>query len=392
MAVRFRLVKIGISLLSQQDSQFTGTSRYVSELMHEMASLEGRAKLEVLCNERAMAQAASWAAPNVTVKKASGFKLGSSRYSRVAAIASGLARSGPLARQFSADVEAVQYPLIIPLPRVRLPTLVNHYDLLHRDHPELFSRAELWWRSVAYDWFARRATLILTPSEHSRTKIVEHLGVNRDRVIAIPLAVDRRRFRPEPERNEDQQLARLRLPDRFLFYPASLWPHKNHRRLLAAFARLEDCDLQLLLSGASLGHLRDLLVEAERLGLRERVRHLGFIAEEDLAGVYRRATALAFPSRYEGFGTPPLEAMACGCPVASSGATSLVEVCGDAALELDPENVEQMSAALDRISKDEQLRADLKRKGLKQAARFSWRRTAEAHLDAYRLALAIGRS
>ena len=327
---------------------------------------------------------------NVKVKQAAGFGLGNSRYSRVAAIGVGLARSGHLARQFSADVDAVEYPLNIPLPRVRVPTLVYHHDVLHRDHPELFSPLELRWRSVAYDLAARRATVVLTPSEHSREKIVEHLGVRADRVVSIPHGVDRRRFRPEPEPNEDDQLARLRLPDRFFFYPASLWPHKNHRRLLSAFARLEDRDLHLLLSGATFGRVQDLLEEAGRLGLGGRVRHLGFIAEDDLPGVYRRATALVFPSRYEGFGTPPLEAMACGCPVASSGVASLVEVCGDAALELDPEDSEQMSAALDRISKDEQLRADFRRKGLKQAASFSWRRTAEAHLDAYRLAVSVG--
>jgi glycosyltransferase involved in cell wall biosynthesis len=385
-------VKIGISLLSQGESQFTGTNRYVSELVREMASLQGRVELEVLCNEPAMARGASWAAPNVQVIQANGFKLGNSRYSRLAAIGLGLARSGSLARQFSADVEAVHYPLIIQVPRVRVPSVVNHHDLLHREHPELFSRPELWWRSVTYDLAARKATIILTLSEHSRSKIIEQLGVKADRVISIPLAVDRKRFRPEPEANEDEQLAQLRLPARFLFYPASLWPHKNHWRLLAAFARLKDSELHLLLSGATFGRLPRLLAEADRLGLGARVRHLGFIAEEDLPGVYRRATALAFPSRYEGFGTPPLEAMACACPVSSSRVASLGEVCGDAALELDPDDIEQMSAALHRISNDKQLRTNLRDKGLKQAARFSWSRTAEAHLDAYRLALAIGRN
>jgi alpha-1,3-rhamnosyl/mannosyltransferase len=385
-------VKIGISLLSQGESQLTGTHRYVSELVREMASQEGSVELEVLCNEWAMKHASSWAASNVEVKRAEGFELGTSRYSRVRAIGVGLARSGRLARQFSAAVEAVQYPLIIPVPRVRVPTLVYHHDLLHREHPELFSRLELLWRSVAYDLAARRATIILTPSEHSRNKIVEHLGVRADRVVAIPHAVDRRRFRPEPEADEDQRLSRLRLPDRYFFYPASLWPHKNHSRLLSAFARLEDPYLHLVLSGATFGRVGDLLAEAERLGIANRVRHLGFIPEEDLPGVYRQAAALTFPSTYEGFGTPPLEAMACGCPVASSHATSLVEVCGDGALELDPHSIEQMSDALNRISKDEQLRKDLRQKGLNQAARFSWRRTADAHLDAYRLALAIGRN
>jgi glycosyltransferase involved in cell wall biosynthesis len=145
----------------------------------------------------------------------------------------------------------------------------------------------------------------------------------------------------------------------------------------------------MLLSGATFGRLEKLMTEADRLGVRGRVRHLGFVAERDLPCVYRQATALVFPSRYEGFGTPPLEAMACGCPVGSSNAASLGEVCGDAALELDPYDIEQMSSALDELSNDQLLRTNLQRKGFQQAARFSWRVTAEAHLDAYRLAYAM---
>jgi glycosyltransferase involved in cell wall biosynthesis len=384
-------MKVGVSLLSQGESQFTGTGRYVSELMREMASLDGRVEIEVLCNKVAMEQARPWQTTNVQVREVRGFELGRSRYSRAAAIGFGMVRSRALARQFSDDVEVVQYPLIIALPRVHRPTIVNHFDLLHRDHPELFSQAELWWRSVAYDRSARRATLILTSSEYSRKRIVEHLKVKPDRVIAIPLAVDLMRFRPQPEPNEEERLGHLQLPARFIFYPASLWAHKNHRRLLAAVARLSDQDLHLVLSGATFGRLPELLAEAERLGIGHRVRHLGFISEDELPAVYRRAIALVFPSRYEGFGTPPLEAMACGCPVASSHAASLREVCGDGALELDPVDIEQMSASLQHITTDEQLRTDLKRKGLRQAARFSWRATAEAHLGVYSHALAIGR-
>jgi hypothetical protein len=131
-------VKIGISLLSQAESQFTGTARYVSELLRELAALDGEVKIEVLCNELAVESAMNWAARNVDVRRVDNFRLGHSRRSRVVAITLGLLHSGPLASQFSPDVQAVEYPLIISLPRIQLPTLVYHHDLLHRAHPELF--------------------------------------------------------------------------------------------------------------------------------------------------------------------------------------------------------------------------------------------------------------
>ena len=153
---------------------------------------------------------------------------------------------------------------------------------------------------------------------------------------------------------------------------------------------MDERDLHLVLTGATLGRLPELLSEAQRLGLNRRIRHLGFVDHDVLPAVFRRAAAVVFPSTYEGFGTPQLEAMACGCPVASSHAAALTEVCGDAALELDPYDLQQMSTALTRIAADEELRGDLRRRGLQRAARISWRATAKAHLDAYRLAISMG--
>jgi glycosyltransferase involved in cell wall biosynthesis len=295
-----------------------------------------------------------------------------------------------LARQFSKGLMAVQYPLIIPLPRVSLATVVNLHDVQHHDYPEHFSRAQLVWRRITYDDAARRSSLTLTLSQHARAKIIEHVGIEPDRVVAIGLAVDHARFRTEPAADEEERLAGLGLPKRFLFYPASLWPHKNHTRLIESLARVADRDIHLVLSGATFKRLAPLITAAEANGVGDRVHHLGFITEPALPAVYRRAIALVFPSTYEGFGTPPIEAMACGCPVASSRAASLAEVCGEAALELDPYDIDQMAAALNRVVGDRQVRSTLRERGLKQAKQFSWASVADSHMTAYRRAIEIG--
>jgi glycosyltransferase involved in cell wall biosynthesis len=378
-------MRIGISLLSQGQEQFTGTSRYVNELVRALAN-QGEVDLEILAS-RGSAAPSTVDPATVTVRVVGSKRFAGSGPTRAAAIAAGMLFSRRFARGFTPAVEAVQYPLTIPLPKVNLPTLVNLHDIQHRDYPQFFSWPQIRWRSALYDRAARKATLVLTLSEHSRRKIVQYLGIPADRVIAIPMAVDFNRFGTEPAPSEEDRIAALGLSERFLFYPASLWPHKNHDRLLTAFARLEDPDLQLVLTGATFDRLEGLTARAAELGVADRIRHLGYLSEAELPALYRRATALVFPSLYEGFGTPPLEAMACGCPVASSYATALAEVCGDAAVELEPGSIDQMSDALHRITSDDRLRRELRERGLGQAARFSWTRVAQLHLEAYRLAV-----
>ena len=202
-------------------------------------------------------------------------------------------------------------------------------------------------------------------SEWARGRVIDALGLDPGRVHAIHLAVDHERFSPDP--------AVAREP--FLLYPARPWPHKNHARLFEAFARLreERPGLRLVLTGV--GH------DADRLPAGVETR--GGVPTADLVSLYRRAAAVVFPSLYEGFGLPPLEALACGCPVASSNAASLPEVLGDAAVLFDPHDAAAIAAgvseALDRAE-------ELSALGPRRAAAFTWDATARAHDDVYRLA------
>jgi glycosyltransferase involved in cell wall biosynthesis len=225
--------------------------------------------------------------------------------------------------------------------------------------PEFFSRAELAYRRRVYGWTVRKSRIVITISEHAREALVERLGLDPGRVRAIHLAVDHERFTP---------VDRPREP--FLLYPANGWPHKNHRRLFDAFSlvRPERPQLRLVLTGA--GH--------ERLSLPEGVESRGHVSLDELVGLYRAASALVYPSLYEGFGIPCVEAMACGCPVAASKVASIPEVCGDAAVYFDPFSVESIAQGI-RDVLDQPPTG-----GIERAARFTWEKCARRHDAVYR--------
>ena len=287
------------------------------------------------------------------------------------------------------DIDVSHYPLTVMVPELPGPRVTTVFDLNHHDLPHLWSRAQRLYRRAAYDTAARTATVVVTSSSHSRARLVEVLGVDPARVQVAPLGVDHYQFTPFADQT-DIALEKRQLPERFLLYPAALLPHKNHARLLRALALTHDRELDLVLTGQDHGAWAPLAALAEQLGLAPRVRHIGFLERRLLPALYRRAEAVIFPSLYEGFGAPPAEAMACGCPVATSFATSLRELCEGAALEVDPLDPESIAAGIDRVVSDERLRARLVTAGFERAKRYTWRRSADDHLRAYRLAVEIG--
>ncbi len=261
-----------------------------------------------------------------------------------------------------AGVKAVHYPLTVPLPSLDVPRAVTLHDVLHLDLPTLVPRAERLVRRLAYDRAARRATLVIVPSSFTGERAVELLGLDRARVRVVAHGIDHERYRPGDEAREP-----------FLLYPARPWPHKNHAGLLEAFAllRRERPDLRLVLTGG--GH--------QRRAYPDGVEVAGLVSLDELARLYRRAAALVFPSRYEGWGAPPLEAMACGCPVAAARAGSLPEVCGEAARLFDPDSPEEIAAAtFDLLGHADAWKA----RGLAHAARFTWAESARGHELVYR--------
>jgi glycosyltransferase involved in cell wall biosynthesis len=351
-------MRVGLSLLTLVPGISGGSETYARELCRALARV-GSHRYEAL-----VPTLAPDAADGLEATVATGYRASTAIPGRLRAMAVGVIRPGGLRdRMERADV--VHYPLTVPVPPVDRPEVVTLLDVQHLDLPRLFPRGERAFRRLAYDRAARRADRVIVISEWVRGRVIERLGLAEDRVHAIHLAVDHDRFVPDPT------VAR----EPFLYYPARPWAHKNHARLFAAFVRLRAVrpDLRLVLTGA--GH--------DPGGLPDGVDALGDVPLAERIGLYRRAAAVVFPSLYEGFGLPPLEAMACGCPVAASNAGSLPEVVGDAAVLFDPTDVTAIAAgvveALDRSS-------EFASAGLKRASAFTWDATARAHDRVYELA------
>ncbi|MBX5468828.1 MAG: glycosyltransferase family 4 protein [Thermoleophilaceae bacterium] len=320
-----------------------------------------------------------------------GWREADGRLGQLAAMTRGRLAGGRLRSAIAAAAgglpDVVHYPLTVATPRPGAPSVVTVHDLQHELMPELFSPLERAYRRAFYTTSIRSAAAIATISEYSRRTILERHPVDPERVFVCLAGVDRRRFSPQPGARDEELLAPLDLPERFLYYPANLWPHKNHERLLAGLAQAEDREVAIVLSGQTWDRLAPLVREAERLGVAGRVRHVGFVARDALAPLYRRAHGLIFPSLFEGFGNPTLEALACGTPVAASDAASLPEVLAGAGHLFDPTDPAAIAAAIDLLAAGS---GRVEPPPEEFWRRYTWERVAEATREAYAAAAALG--
>jgi glycosyltransferase involved in cell wall biosynthesis len=235
------------------------------------------------------------------------------------------------------------------------------------------------------------ATRIIADSEATCLDLIRHYHIQEHKITVVYPGCDRS-LAPVTDRELLTSVrARYRLAHSYLLYVGTLHPRKNLVRLIEAFAFLtasldaETKDgaspLQLVLAGQKGWLYDDILAQVRKLGLTERVRLTGYLPPADLPALLSGARAFVFPSLYEGFGLPVLEAMACGTPVICSNVSSLPEVAGDAALLVDPLDVDALAAALEQVVVDPELRRALVERGFRQAARFSWRRCARETLQ-----------
>jgi glycosyltransferase involved in cell wall biosynthesis len=268
-----------------------------------------------------------------------------------------------------------------------LPSIYQPHDLQHLHLPELFSRWQRARRELVYRTHCERAAMVVAMTTWGKRDLMEHYGLPDEKVQVVPWGSVLWEY-PEPSPADLEGLRdRLSLPDEFLLYPAQTWPHKNHDGLLRALALIKDREglsITLVCPGRQNRHFAKIQRTARELGLEPHARFPGYVSPLDLRGLYELATALIFPSRFEGWGLPVCEAFSAGLPVASSSATSLPDLVGDAGLLFDPDEPEQIAQCVLRLWRDPVLRETLAERGAERGAQFSFDRTAHLFRAHYR--------
>jgi glycosyltransferase involved in cell wall biosynthesis len=247
------------------------------------------------------------------------------------------------------------------------------HDVIPLDNPEWFSSRFSGWYGWLMPRLVHQVAHLITVSEFTRRRVLERFGLRPGKVTVVPNGLDKR-FTPRPFDEITQAREELGIPDgRYLLFLGSLEPRKNLTRLLQAWSsvlgKVED-DIWLVIAGAK--GRSQVFSDARLQAIPQRVHLTGYVSEERLPALYSGALAAVYPSLYEGFGLPPLEAMACGTPVVTSNSTAIPEVTGDAALLVDPTSADAIGSAIVRIAQDSGLRGELSRRGIERASVYSW--------------------
>jgi glycosyltransferase involved in cell wall biosynthesis len=270
-----------------------------------------------------------------------------------------------------------------------VPAVITVHDLSFLRFPERFRPVNRLYLSTMTRLSCRRARRVIAVSQATADEIVHLLGIPQGRIDVIPHGVEHDRFHPLPPNQVEAFRRDKGLPARFILYLGTLEPRKNLVTLIEAYARTKAVreGIPLVVAGGKGWYYQEIFQRAEELGLTDRVRFPGFVSDDELSMWYNAATVFVYPSWYEGFGLPLLEAMACGTPVIGSDASSIPEVMGDIGPLVAPEDVSGLADSLDRLIDDEDLRADMSKRGQARASAYTWQTTAVATVASYRRAL-----
>ncbi len=271
--------------------------------------------------------------------------------------------------------------------RSKVPTVATFHDMTFFTHPEVHEKSKVLFFRQMIPLAAEQANAVIAVSQSTKRDMVRLLDVPESKIHVVYEGIDSSQYRPvEQDQRMNQIKMEYNLPDQFIFFVGTLEPRKNIDGTIRAFKQV--CDeigrqYGLVVTGAKGWNYHSLFTLVQELGLEENVTFTGYVREEDLPYLFSTASVFVYPSFYEGFGIPPLEAMACGTPVVASNVSSLPEVIGDAGLLVDPTKDNEIAEAVLQILTSEDLSKKLSTAGLARAQLFSWQKAARETIEVY---------
>jgi len=291
------------------------------------------------------------------------------------------------------NLDIIHHPFSILNPRgLHIPSVLTFLDMQQEYYPEYFSNKELRFRKKNYRSSCEEATKIIAISAHVKQSLIDIYNIPAEKIDVVYMGAGSEYRQVDDSEQLQRANSKYGLTRPFMYYPAATWPHKNHKKLLSALKLLRDMynfDGELLLSGLSMQANNEIMREIQRLSLSSAVRTLGYIPSDDLPYIYNLARLIVFPSLFEGFGLPLIEAMACGCPVVCSNATSIPEIVGDSALMFDPFSEKDMADKLWRVWSNKDEAEALKARGFIRIKKYSWEQTARKTTSVFENAFSI---
>lgn len=269
---------------------------------------------------------------------------------------------------------------------LKTPGVLTFHDMQHEFYPEFFSHRELQNRKRNYQISAEMSVRIIAISEYSKQSLIERYHIPAEKIDVVYSGCSDEYHVIDDLKGLKMIKEFYDLSKPFIYYPAATWPHKNHKRLLIAIQILKkkhDFDGALVLTGTTKQVHNEIMSDIERLGISKIVRFLGYLPYDHLPYIYNLARMMAFPSLFEGFGIPLVEAMACGCPVVCSNVTSIPEVVGNAGVMFNPVNSEEIANKIWSVWVDEEKRAKMRLLGLERVKIFNWKNTINKTLEVY---------
>jgi len=288
----------------------------------------------------------------------------------------------------SQHLDVVHFPdHILPLLPINAKKIITVHDLAFIRHPEYYNPSKRWYKQLLTPFSLKRADKIIAVSEYTKSELIQIYHISEDKITVVPNGISSL-FRPKVLDRDSRERTLKRFGfdfDRFILFAATLEPRKNLLTLLDSFEEIarHRGEIGLVICGKKGWLYEESLKRIEALARLLKIKYLGYVSDENLVELYNLAEVFVYPSFYEGFGFPPLEAMACGVPVVTSNVSSLPEVVGDAVLKVEPQDKGQIAKAILSVLDNKDLAREIVRKGQERAKMFTWEKTAAKTFEVY---------